>query len=132
MCGLDRLSSWAEQATSARLASLRAAWTAGPGGEPGADEVLVLGAPGSLPELLGGLRFWGVDLLVPLGLRPEPELPEPALCRAAGAGSNDLVVLDGQGYELISRDAFQPMSRAGIRLARGGMVPGRGEGGLRP
>jgi hypothetical protein len=124
-CRLDRLSAWAEHVTSARLAALRGAWTAEPGGPPEQAEVLVLGVPESLPEVWEGLRLWGVDLLVPLGSRAEPELPEPALCRAVGAGTNDLVVLDGQGYEIIPRTAFQPLCRAGIRLGRSALTAGR-------
>jgi hypothetical protein len=128
-CPLERLAAWAEQATSARLASLRGAWASGAGDESGGAEVLVLGASGSLPELPGALRFWGVDLLIPLGFRPDPELPESALCRAVGAGSNHLVILDSQGYELIDRAAFRPLSRAGVRLARRGATPARPGGG---
>jgi hypothetical protein len=32
------------------------------------------------------------------------------------------VVLDEDGFELIARDAFKPLCRAGIRLARGGFL----------
>jgi len=117
--------------TSARLASLLAAWTAG-AGQPGQADVLVLGAPGSLPEVGSGRRFWGDDLLIPLGWRADPELPEPALRGAVGAGPDDLVVLDVAGAELIARAAFQPLSRAGIRLADRGGPSDRPEGGRRP
>jgi hypothetical protein len=75
----------------------------------------------SLPELPDGRRFWGGQLLVPLGFRTEPELPESALCRTIGAAPDDLVVLDFEGYEVIPRAALEPFSRAGIRLARRGV-----------
>ena len=81
---------------------------------------------------MGGLRFLGVHLLVPLGFRAYPELPERAFCHAVGAGPNDLIVLDDEGYELIPRDAFQPLSRAGIRLAGEGKMSGRPGGGRQP
>jgi hypothetical protein len=35
-----------------------------------------------------------------------------------GAGEGDLVVLEEGGIELIPRDVFKPLDRAGIRLAR--------------
>ena len=132
LCSLTRLDAWAEDVTSARLDALRAAWTAGPGAGSDDHHVLVLGAPGSLPELPDGLRFWGVDLLVPLGYRPDPELPEPALRCALGAGPEELVLLHGQDHERIPRAAFRPLSRAGVRLARGGMGRGQTVGGRHP
>jgi hypothetical protein len=131
LCPIEPLADWAEGATSARLAALRAAWTAGAGRGTSSGRVLVLGASGSLPELADGLRFWGLELLVPLGFRPEPDLPEPALRQAIGAGSSELILLDGEGVERIRRDAIQPLSRAGIRLASKAMAPGVAEGGLR-
>jgi hypothetical protein len=133
LCSLARLAEWAEDVTSERLAALQAAWSAGP--EAGSEDrdVLVLGAPGTLPELPDGLRFWGVALLVPMGFRPDPDLPEPALRGAVGAGSDELVVLHGPDSERIPRAAFQPLSRAAIRLARSGMRDGQQTvGGRRP
>jgi hypothetical protein len=132
LCSLARLAAWAEDATSERLAALQAAWTAGPEAGSNDHDVLVLGAPGSLPELPDGVRFWGVDLLVPIGFRPDPELPEPALCRAVGAGPDDLVVLHGQDSERIPRAAFRPLSRAAVRLSRGRMGRGRAGRGRQP
>jgi hypothetical protein len=128
LCALARLAAWAGDATSAQLSALRGAWTGGP--EMGAEghEVLVLGAPGSLPAFAEGLRFWGDDLLVPMGFRPEPDLPEPALRRAVGAGPEELVVLNGQDHERVPWAAFRGLSRAGLRLARRG--DGSGPGGV--
>jgi hypothetical protein len=71
-----------------------------------------------LPALADGLRFWGSDVLIPLGYRAEPPLAERALRAAVGAGPDDVVVMDGDGPELIPRRAFRPLRRAGIRLAR--------------
>jgi hypothetical protein len=124
LCPLAGLAAWAEDAPTERLAALKAAWTGGPGGRSDDPEVIVLGAPGSLPELPDGVRFWGNDLLVPLGFRPEPELPEEALRRALGAGPDDLVVLHGEEPELIPREAFRPLNRAALRLAWRGRAAG--------
>jgi hypothetical protein len=124
-CRLATLATWADHATSAQLASVQGAWVEGPGGAAEEAEVLVLGVPGRLPMLPLGLRFWGIDLLIPVGFRTEPDLPEPSLRHAVGAGPEDLVVLDQDGFELISRRVFQPLSRAGIQLAREGMRSGR-------
>jgi hypothetical protein len=132
LCSMARLASWAEDATTERLAALRAAWTAGPEGGPDAPEVLVLGDPRALPAVPEGMRFWGVELLVPLGFRPDPELPEPALRCALGAGPDDLVLLLGQDHERIPRAAFRPLSRAAVRLARRGIGRGPSVGGRQP
>jgi hypothetical protein len=131
-CRLDRLAEWAELETSARVASLAGVWIAAPEGGPEQAEVLVIGEAGMLPASLGGSRFWGVDVLIPMGFRADPELSESALGHLVGAGPDDLVVLDANGYERIPRRAFQPLSRAGIRLASAGVTSGRTQGGRRP
>jgi hypothetical protein len=131
-CRLDRLAEWAERETSARIASLTGAWIPDPDGGPGQTEVLVLGEIGMLPASLGGSRFWGVDVIIPLGFRADPELSEAALRRLVGAGPDDLVVLDTAGHERIPRGAFRPLSRAGIRLASASITSGRPRGGRRP
>ena len=48
--------------------------------------MLVIGAPGTLPLLPESVRYWGSELLVPLGFRAEPDLPEAAIRGVAGAG----------------------------------------------
>ncbi len=131
-CRLDRLAEWAEQETSARIASLMGTWVPGPHGGTELVEVLVLGDGGSLPASLGGTRYWGMDVMIPLGFRADPELSGSALRRLAGASPDDLVILEDAGYERIPRGAFRPLSRAGIRLARAGIVSGRLRGGRRP
>ena len=79
-CRLDRLAAWAERAPSSldRVA-LR-------GLDPGPREAgrarprcCCSGPAARLPVAEDGLRFWGVDVLIPLGYRAEPELAEPAL-----------------------------------------------------
>ncbi len=77
------------------------------------------------PRAADGLRYWGADVLIPIGYRAEPDLAERALRSAVGAGPDVLVVLDADGPELVPRQAFRPMSRAGIRQALAGVPAGR-------
>ncbi len=121
LCSLRVLFVWAEQASSSQLTSLQGAWRIASDGEERDADAFVLGTAGDLPLLPESVRYWGTDLLVPVGFRADPDLPEPAFRRVVGAGVGDLVVLDVDGFELIERDAFKPLSRAGIRLARGGL-----------
>jgi hypothetical protein len=139
--GLSELTAWAEAVPSARLKALRAACHDG--------RVLLLGT--RLPPLPGGERFWGERVLVPLGYRPEPALPESAVREALGAAEEELLLVRGSksvlqepasrgrqppetsvkrsssgadapgspGVEvqIIPRAAFEPLTRAGLRLA---------------
>jgi hypothetical protein len=120
-CTLGDLERWAEHVPSAWLAALEAAWMS----EGDGDGVAVFLLGQRLPSLPGE-RFWGKGLLSPLGFRPEPDLPEAALRRALGVNSRDIVVLEADAYEVIARDSFQTLTRAGVRLARamaGGPAP---------
>ncbi|QEH35981.1 hypothetical protein OJF2_45390 [Aquisphaera giovannonii] len=112
-CSLGELAAWIEMAPAARIEPLRAA-RAG-------DRVLVLGRP--LPPMPGARRFWGRSVLTPLGLRPEPALPEPSLCEALGAAGGEVLILTTEGTEAVPLAAFRPLTRAGIRLAHGGHTP---------
>jgi hypothetical protein len=121
--GLGELTAWAEAVPSARLGALLAA-------RHGA-RVLLLGQ--RLPPLPGGERFWGERVLVPLGNRPEPALPESAIREALGAAEEELLFLRAAcglagaavaksqaaeaEVEIIPRAAFEPLTRAGLRLA---------------
>jgi hypothetical protein len=148
---LNELTAWAEAVPSKRLGALLAARLGG--------RVLLLGQ--RLPPLPGGERFWGERMLVPLGYRAEPALPESAIREALGAAEEEMVVVSGaQGaatetsrhsvlstqysvldpppavpshaqpgkpflqtlplraeVEAIPRAAFEPLTRAGLRLA---------------
>jgi hypothetical protein len=125
---IAELAAWADWATSYRLSCLRGAWRVACRGEDGPSEALVLGDPGTLPLLPGSTRFWGGDLLVPLGFRVDPELPAPAIRHIVGAGQDELVLMDENGHELIAREAFKPLTRTGIRLAREGARSGPEKG----
>jgi hypothetical protein len=135
-CLLGQLAEWAERAPSAWIEALSAAWCNTAGEEA---EVLVLGPSHStathhgglnhIPAFDGGLRFWGRDVLIPLGYRSEPELTERALRDAVGAGRDQVVVFDHTGPEQIPRRAFRRLTRASIRLARAAAATGNPAGG---
>jgi hypothetical protein len=107
-CCLAELDAWADTVPSPRLAALHAAHCGG--------RVLLLGK--RLPLLPSGERFWGEKVLVPLGYRPEPDLPEAAIHEALGLGAGELLFLRPEKFEVVSRLAFQSLTRAGLRLAR--------------
>jgi hypothetical protein len=106
LCALTDLARWADSATSFRVEGLRATRHK--------EKVLVCG--GSLPPL-PGQRWWGRDILIPAGFRPEPDLPESALTRALSLSAGDVVLLTAEGAERIPATAFGTLSRASIRLA---------------
>ena len=105
-CHIADLAAWADTATTAELAAATAA-RAG-------KRVILRGA--KLPVVPAATRYWGDDVLVPVGFRPEPDL-RSAVIRAAIGADDELVVLDESGAELIPRAAFAPVTRAGVRLA---------------
>ena len=107
VCTIGALLKWANAATTAELAAVRAARSD--------DRVILLG--GLLPSIPAATRYWGDDILVPIGFRPEPDLPAVALREVAGAAADELLLLDESGAEVIPRTAFEPLTRAGIRLA---------------
>jgi hypothetical protein len=106
-CEIEMLACWVETVTTARIKALSAARVG--------DTVIVLGA--RLPEIASDNRFWGGRALVPLGFRPEPDLPEVALRGAMKAQADELLILDESGCELLPLDVFRPLSRAAVRLA---------------
>jgi hypothetical protein len=107
VCGLAELAAWADTTSTARLGALRAA-------RRGA-RVLLLGD--RLPLLTGDERFWGEQVFAPLGWRPEPDLPEGAIREALSVVADEVVLLKATEVEAISRAAFAPLMRAGLRLA---------------
>ena len=123
-CAVADLHRWADAVPSAEIAAVRAARSG--------DRAALLGA--ALPSIPGAVRFWGRDVLVPLGFAPAPEWPEPLIRRAAGADAEvDALVWVGDDavVELIPRDAFAPLTRAGVRLAVAA-VAGPDPGGQQP
>jgi hypothetical protein len=105
-CGLADLRTWALTVPNPRLALLQATHCA--------EEVLVLGK--KLPELTRGRRFWGHAVLVPLGFRVEPALPESGLRQALELDEGDLALFETDHVNVIPRSALVPLTRAGLRL----------------
>ncbi|HEY1375595.1 MAG TPA: hypothetical protein VGF55_02315, partial [Gemmataceae bacterium] len=73
-CAVAALARWADAATTAELAAIRAARCGG--------RALLVGP--RLPAVAGGERFWGERVLVPVGFRPAPDLPADVLRAACG------------------------------------------------
>jgi hypothetical protein len=107
-CPITDLLKWGEAATTAELSAVRAARCG--------RQAILIGA--KLPAIPSAARYWGDDLLVPVGFRAEPDLPRAALRTACGATTDEqLVLLDANGADVIPRAAFEPLTRAGLRLA---------------
>jgi hypothetical protein len=113
LCPLAGLVRWADSAPSAEIEAVRGALQG--------ESALLLGR--GLPPCPGATRYWGSRVLVPIGFRPRPGLPEEALVEALGASDRELLRLvpvgDRLAVEAIPLDAFVPLSRAGVRLAMG-------------
>jgi hypothetical protein len=107
LCPLASLLAWCDTVPSARLAMLQ--------GTCLDERILVLGA--NLPLLEDGQRFWGHDVLVPLGYGPVPALPESALKEAAGLEEQELLLWKPNQMEVIARTLLAPLTRAGLRLS---------------
>lgn len=105
--GIGQVAAWADLVPTPVLEQLLAARCG--------EEVLLSGP--RLPLLPGGVRFWGKQLLAPLGWRVEPALPERMLCEVYGAGQGELVLWSDDTPEIVPLDAFAPLTRAGVRLA---------------
>jgi hypothetical protein len=105
VCTLGELFRWAKLATSWQLKQLRGTWNA--------DRVLVLGS--HLPVIPGAQRYWGQGLLIPLGWRPEPLLPETILVLALGLRPDHVGLLRPQGIERIPLTGLGPITRGGLR-----------------
>jgi hypothetical protein len=111
-CPVGELLRWADTATTAELSAVRAARAGG--------RALLLGR--RLPVISTAVRYWGDKVLVPLGFRVEPDLPDAVLREAAGVvAPEELLVLDEGGAEVVPLAAFEPVTRAGVRL---GVRPG--------
>jgi hypothetical protein len=113
LCGLKDLERWVSLATAHQLAALQAAWNE--------DSAFLLGNP--LPASVPGQRYWGRDVLVPIGLRLEPLLSEVVVRAALGLQPDEVALFPPPSAsalgapERIPRSAFGPLTRAGVRLA---------------
>jgi hypothetical protein len=106
-CTIGEILRWVEMATAVDLSKLAAARRG--------DHVLLRGA--DLPVIPGATRFWGTDVLLPLGFRPDPDLSPDVLRAVSGADPGDVVVFDESGVAVVPAAAFAPLTRAGVRLA---------------
>ncbi len=106
LCPLPALTAWADTVPTTRLERLHGVLREGC--------MLVLGP--RLPLLAGATRYWGKLVLVPLGWRPEPDLPEAALREAAGVVTEELLVLAMDRADAVPRTALARLSRAALRL----------------
>jgi hypothetical protein len=106
-CEVEPLAAWADTVPAARLTELRAARCD--------ERLLLLGT--RLPALASSQRFWGTNVLTPLGYRADPDLPAEAIRAAIGIAGDELLLLDGTQVEVIATSAFRPLSRAQLRLA---------------
>ncbi len=106
LCTVHDLLRWADVATTVELAAVRAARSG--------DRAILLGA--RLPSIFGAVRYWGKDVLVPIGFRPDPEMSPSALRAACRVDDDELLLLDESGAEVIPRGVFEQLTRAGIRL----------------
>lgn len=109
VCTPAALAAWASLAPDAAIARLSACRSG--------NLAIVLG--NNPPLVAGGERFWGERVLLPLGWRAEPDLPESSLCEAAGCRPDELLLWRG-GPIVVPRKAVTPLTRAAARLgARG-------------
>jgi hypothetical protein len=107
LCPATALAAWSDSVPTVRLSALQGVVLDG--------SILVLGA--NLPLLSDGRRFWGRDILVPLGFAPEPALSERTVKEVLGVEEDELLLWQPQHAEVVARDRFEPLSRAAIRLA---------------
>lgn len=104
LCKAADVATWAALAPELQFGGL---WAARAGGA-----VLLLGD--ALPPI-EGRRFWGGRVLLPLGLRASPDLPESALAEVLAVPEQCIALLD-ESLELIPLSVFAPLSRASARL----------------
>ncbi len=107
LCEAVELLPWADAATTDELSAAPAARCGG--------RVLLRGD--RLPAVPGGLRPWGVDVLLPLGFRASPDLPPAVLRSATGVAAKELLLLLPDRAEAVPTAAYATVTRAGLRLA---------------
>jgi hypothetical protein len=68
-----------------------------------------------LPAVPSGRRLWGQQILKPLGFRLEPDLAETTVLAALGVTEKDLLLVDADGVQTVSREVLRPLHRASLR-----------------
>ena len=136
-CELADLGGWANTATTAELRAVRGA-VCGTRvvlrgtGRAGVGQDFILSPPqpdrrsaagqvanlshAALPSIPGATRLWGESVLVPIGFRPDPDLPPGMIRAAVRAADDEIVLLTETGADLVSVAVFEPLTRAGLRL----------------
>lgn len=104
-CDLTTLAGWADAATTLELSRVSASRSGG--------RVLLRGE--RLPAIASAVRYWGDNVLIPLGFVAEPDLPASVIREAVGAAEIEIVVIDESGIEIVPADAFAPLTRAAVR-----------------
>jgi hypothetical protein len=105
-CNVAALLAWCETVPQPRLERHQAAWSG--------ERMLLFGS--RLPDI-DAQRYWGDALLLPLGWRAEPDLPPRAWREALNLAETELLLWTDAGVETLDRNAFEPLTRAGLRLA---------------
>lgn len=118
MCPLESLRHWADTAITAELAAVS--------GVVSSERAVLFGA--KLPAIPDATRFYGADVLIPLGFRLDPDLPPAVVHEAVGATADEVVLLTADGHDRIPRDRAEPLTRAGLRLALIGLTLAGGAG----
>jgi hypothetical protein len=106
LCNLATLKEWVKSPAVSHLLldSLRAARCR--------DLVLLIGK--RLPLLASCTRLCGSEVLVPIGYRTEPDLPESLARAALGVAAEEILVLTDRGGDIVPKRVLQPMSRIGV------------------
>jgi hypothetical protein len=110
-CSLESLAQWCDHATTQEIEQLRGAVCG--------HRVWLLrnvaNAGNDLPPLDGADRFWGRQILMPLGMRADPDWPETSLRLAAVVDDDEILALTSEGAEALPVAAFRSLSRAAVR-----------------
>lgn len=113
ICPVASLRDFADSATTAELA--------GVSGLLSGDRAILFGE--KLPSVPGAVRFHGAGVLIPIGFKLHPGLPETIVRSAAGIADDDALLLTEAGIEAIPCSRAEPLTRAGLRLAIVGNAP---------
>lgn len=104
---ITTIQAWSDTVPTSRLAALQ--------GLRGNGNVLMIGD--NLPLLDGAERFWGRDVLVPIGHAPAPALPESALKEIAGLQGDRILLWRLEQIDVIESALLAPLTREALWFA---------------
>lgn len=107
ICPLSDLLAWTDAIPTCRLGQLQCARNG--------SNVLVIGS--RLPLFATSQRFWGEAILLPLGFRLEPDLPERLLRVCLDLSATELAIVTEAGIDVLDRSELTRLNRASLRLA---------------